>query len=271
MNQLISPTWINRLIIFLTMAAVVKSLMLAASYFLPHEGVETIPFQEESYYTKYRPSNIFVLKKNKQKTAVKKKPVYKLDKLLLKGIYADKLAPFIAVEEKKKVTLISQNETFKGYKLIKVLPNKAIFSKSGRQYELTFKESKNNNNISYSKAPPVSYTAPAQLEEKAVFIQRKEIKHYAKNYDQIWKNIKIKEIIKDKRLKGFKVTWIKKGSIFAKMGLMKEDIITGVNGKPFKSLSQVFKLYNNMDNLDSLVLQIKRDNQERELEYEIYQ
>ena len=54
------------------------------------------------------------------------------------------------------------------------------------------------------------------------------------------------------------------------MGLMKNDIITGVNGKRFKSLSQVFKLYNNMDKLDSLVLKIKRGNEERELEYEIY-
>ncbi|HHH72909.1 MAG TPA: PDZ domain-containing protein, partial [Sulfuricurvum sp.] len=105
----------------------------------------------------------------------------------------------------------------------------------------------------------------------AVFVKRNEIRHYAKNYDEIWKSVKIKEIIKDKRLQGFKVDWVKKGSIFEKVGLRKDDIIIGANNKKFKSLSQVFKLYNNMEKIDSMKLTIIRDNQERELEYEIFE
>ncbi len=272
MNQLINTTWINRLIILLVMAIVVKVSMLILSYFLPKEGVESVPYNENSFYTKYRPSAIFALKANVLvKPKAKQKTLYKLDNLLLKAIYSESLAPFIAVEENKKVTLISKYELFKGYKLIRVLTNKAIFSKNGKEYELAFKE-KDNSNIVYTKAEPsASYSLPEPQEDEAVFIKRKDITHYAKNYDQIWKNIKIKEIIKDKKLQGFHVTWIKKGSMFAKMGLLKDDIITGVNGKKFKSISQVFKLYNNMDKLDSIILKIKRDNQERELEYEIYQ
>ena len=66
------------------------------------------------------------------------------------------------------------------------------------------------------------------------------------------------------------MTWVKKDSLFAKLGLRKGDIITGVNGKKLKSVSQVFKIYNNMDKLDSLKLTITRDNQEKELEYEVF-
>ncbi len=262
MNQLINSAFINRFITFLIMAAVIKTVMLIAALFLPDQGIDTIPSEESSFYAKYKPSALFALTAAKSEV-VKNVPVYKLDKLLLKGIFADKAHPFIMVEENKEVTLISKGEKFKGYKLIEIHAQKAIFEKNGRHYELAFKEAKNQN-IVYNEVIP-------EFEEgKAVFVKRKEIKHYAKNFDEIWKNIKIKELVKNKRLEGFKVTWVKKDSIFAKMGLIKDDIITGVNGKRFKSLSQVFKLYNNMDKLDSIVLKIKRGNEERELEYEIY-
>ncbi len=64
--------------------------------------------------------------------------------------------------------------------------------------------------------------------------------------------------------------WVKEKSVFEKLGLIKGDVITAVNGQKLKSVSQVFKLYNNMDKLDSLKLTIMRDNQEKELEYEIF-
>ncbi len=268
MNLRIDSSWISRIIALLIMAAVIKTAMLAVSVFLPYQGVDFVSVEEISFYDKYRPSQMFVLKTHQKKKVVKKAPVYKLDKLLLKAIYDDPVAPFIAVQENRKVTLISKNESFKGYKLVEVHPQKAIFEKNGRRYELTFKAEKNNK-ISYSEAVP-EIISDSTSEEKAVFIRRKQIQYYAKNYDEIWKNIKIKEIIKNRRLKGFKVTWIKKDSIFAKMGLEKGDIILGANGKTFKSLSQVFKIYNNMDKLDSLVLKIRRDNEERELEYELF-
>jgi len=267
MNLHIDSSWINRMISLLIMVAVIKVAMLAASMFLPYQGVDFVSVEESSFYNKYRPSHMFALRAH-QKKVIKKAPVYKLDKLLLKGIYDDPSMPFIAVQENRTVTLISKGESFKGYKLVEVHPQKAIFEKNGRRYELTFKDKKNNN-ISYSEATAEIISDPTS-EEKAVFIKRKQIPYYVKNYNEIWKNIKIKEIIKDRRLKGFKVTWIKKGSVFDKMGLMKNDVILGANGKTFKSLSQVFKLYNNMDKLDSLMLKVKRDNEERELEYELF-
>ena len=268
MNLRIDSSWISRLISLLIMAAVIKAAMFGISMFLPYRGTDFVSVEEGSFYDKYKPSQMFALKTHQNKKVIKKAPVYKLDKLLLKAIYGDSVAPFIAVQENRKVTLISKGESFKGYKLVEVHPQKAIFEKNGRRYELAFKNDKNSN-ISYSEAVP-EIISDSSIEEKAVFIKRKKIQYYVKNYDEIWKNIKIKEIIKDRRLKGFKVTWIKKGSVFEKMGLLKDDIILGANGKTFKSLSQVFKIYNNMDKLDSLVLKIRRDNEERELEYELF-
>lgn len=264
MKALSEMQWLSTLISVAIMAAVIKAMMIGGAFFLPTMGVDDVPYQPDSIYNSYKPSRILALAKGK-KPAVKAAPVYKLDKLNLKGVFDDPQQPFIAVEEGRKVTLISKGETFKGYKLIEVHPDSAVFDKGGRHYELRFKEDKKNGSTITKAAPEVI------AGEQAVFIKRKEIRHFAKNYDDIWKNVKIKEIIKDRRLKGFRVTWVKKGSIFEKIGLQKDDVIIGANDKKFKSLSQVFKLYNNMDKIDSMKLTILRDNQERELEYEIFE
>jgi general secretion pathway protein C len=263
MQQLIDELWIKRLIIVAIIMAVVKILMLLPLYWLPHHGINSFPFQEESFYFKYRPAKAFSL--NQTKKIVKKvEPIYKLDNLNLKAIYDDPNGAFIAVEENKKLVLISIDEDFKGYKLIEVHADRAIFKKSSKRYELKFKEDKKNKSA-------ISVAEPEIIaDDSAVFIKRKEIKHYAKNFDAIWKNIKIKEIIENRHLKGFEVTWVKKRSMFEKLGLIKGDIIIGVNGKTLKSVSQVFKLYNNIDKLDSLRLKIMRNNEEKELEYEIF-
>ena len=265
MKPLSSMQWFPKLMAVAVLAAVIKLSMMGVSLFLPMTGVDTVPYTPESIYDSYKPSSAFALAKTKATQTKKEEPVYKLDKLKLRAIFDHPTQPFIAVEDGNKVELISKDETYKGYKLVDVEPIRAIFEKDGRRYEIGFKEDEKD-------AGAITKATPEVVNEgEAVFIKRNEIKHYAKNYDDIWKNVKIQEIIKNKRLQGFDVTWVKKGSVFEKIGLRKGDIITGANGQTFKSLSQVFKLYNNVDEIDSLKLTILRDNQEMELEYEIFE
>ncbi len=264
MKQLINSSAIQKLFIVLILAAVAKTLSLVMTFFLPHSGVNVASYQEKDIYSSYRPSSMLNI--SKKKAASKKaEPVYALKNLTLKGLYDDPVSPFIAVEDAKKVTLVSLNEKFKGYTLKKVQSDRAVFEKSGKNYELKFKEE-------VFKNATIKVIEPEVVSDGgAVFIKRNELKKYAKNPNSIFKSIKIKEIIENKRLKGFRVLRVDKKSIFGQLGLQKDDIITGANNKEFKSVSQVFKLYNNMDKLDSLKLHVKRGNEEKELEYEIYE
>lgn len=265
MKSRINNDWLVRLSQVLVIAVAVKGVMVFAALFLPSGGIDAVPFEPESIYAGYKPSKILALKAPKHRT-VSSEPVYRLDRLNLRGVFNDPNAPFIAVEEGKKVVLVSKGENFKGYTLVEVHPDSAVFSKDGRNYALRFKEEKSAMTSSITAAAP-----EVIREGPAVFIKRNEIKHYAKNYEDIWKNISIKEIMKDKKLEGFEVTWVKEGSVFEKIGLQKNDVIVGANNKKFNSLAQVFKLYNNIENTDSLKLTIMRDNQEKELEYEIFE
>ena len=266
MKSIINHDWFSRIYGALIVVAVVKLLMVAAAFFLPKEGVDMAVYETDSIYARYRPSTMFALTKV-QSEKVEEAPVYKLDNVALKGIFNGGKMPFIAVEDGKDVILIAKNELFKGYKLIEVHSYLAVFSKDGKRFELRFKDEGGAKDQGITVVKPEVIRAG----ERTLFVKRNEIQHYAKNFDAIWQNVKIEEVIKNKRLEGFEVTWVKQGSVFEKLGLQKGDIITGANDKKFKSLSQVFKLYNNMNQIDSIKLTILRDNQERELEYEIFE
>lgn len=265
MKQLSETRWYGTAFCLAVLALIAKALMTLAAFFLPEIGVDRPPEQSEQMYRSYRMASLFSVEAAKVKpVAAKQQPVYRLDKLTLRGIYAGK-NPFIAVEEGGKVILIAQDESHKGYRLVEVASERAIFEKGGRRYEIGFKEDKSaDSRISKVKTPEVLN------EGGAVFIKRDEISHYAKNFDDIWKSVKIEPVKRNGKLDGFKVNWVKKGSVFEKIGLRKGDIIIGANDRDFTSLSQVFKLYNNVDKIDRLKLKILRENQEMELEYEIF-
>jgi len=263
MQRLISSSLMQKVFVVLILAAVAKTLSLAVTFFLPHSGVDVAMYHEKDIYNNYRPSTLLNI--SKKKVVKKAEPVYALKNLTLKAIYDNPVSPFIAVQDAKKVTLVSLNEQFKGYKLKEVYADRAVFVKSGKNYELKFKDKKFKNATIQAIEPEII------SDGGAVFIRRAELKKYSKNPNEIFKSIKIKEIIENKRLKGFRVLRVDKKSVFGQLGLQKNDIITGANNKEFKSVTQVFKLYNNMDKLDSLKLHVKRGNEEKELEYEIYE
>ena len=267
MNQRIDPSWVRRFIIVAVMAAVIKSLMLLLSFFLPAEGVGFSQPQPDAFTnTLYRPAAAFGLEKQQASVSTSAGgPVYKLDSMNLKGIYRGSTVAFILIESSGQDIFILKGEQYRGYTLTDILPQKAIFEKSGRRYEVVFKASEPQ---AFSMTPEA---APVVNSGGFVSVKRKELQYYAKNFDDIWKNIRISEKMQGKTLTGFEVEWIKPDSIFAKIGLQKGDIITGINGKPVSSVSQAFKVYRNLDKIDNLTIEIKRNNQERQLDYAIYE
>jgi len=266
MIQRIDPSWVRRFLTVAVMAAVVKSGMLVLSYFLPAESVEYAAPQSDALPSgTYKPSVAFGLKeKQTAQTGPAAEQVYKLDNLNLKGIYLGRSVAFILVQNGKEDILILKGDRFQGYELVDIYPQQAIFEKSGRKYEVDFKDDRDQ---SYT----VNQAESVVNNGGYVSVKRKELAYYAGNFDAIWQNIKIQEQMQGGKLSGFKVEWIKKGSVFAKLGLQEGDIITGINGKPVTSVSEAFKIYQNLNAIDNITIDIKRNNQERQLDYAIYE
>ena len=77
------------------------------------------------------------------------------------------------------------------------------------------------------------------------------------------------EIQNENKIEGFKIERINKDSAFAKLGLKEGDIIKSVNNSVLESYADAFKVYNNMENTKYLNMEILRNNEIVELNYEI--
>jgi len=266
MSLAINQNLLKFLLAILTIAVTAKIATLLLYFMLPHFGVDQPKEYSINLYRHYPLTKAFGLIAKKAPKPKPAQPVYQLKNLKLKGIYSENGRGVIAIEEKGKLIFLSTGESFKGYRLITVKQDRAIFEKSGKQYKLKLEDQGLKGKFSIQEPP--SYNP----DEVKFAVLKRDIDRYKKHFNEIWKNISIQEQIdpKTKRLKGFKVTRVNKHSIFGKIGLQKDDIIIGANNKIFRSYSDVLKLYNNIDKYNSIKLTIIRNNQKKDLEYEIY-
>jgi len=176
-----------------------------------------------------------------------------LNFIKLKAVYKNKNNGFIIIEDKGKTIFLNLYKIYKGYKLIYIGNTFAIFSKNGKKYKISFKNIKENTNVKI-----IENTSP-------INIRKKIFEEYRNNLNKIWNNI---GIIKVKE--GYKITYIKKGSIFSKIGLKKGDVLLEINGRKLKNDADAWEIYKNADKINYFEIKIKRRNKIKVLNYELY-
>ena len=264
---------LNKNILFLVkyvfLPAVIVKLLYSFSYFyLDKELKPVMDGGNISFITKtslaYKILDI-TKKADKPKVVQSGK---KITDFKLKGTYVSGDDSFVIIEDAGNTEFIYMNETYQGYKLINVYENKAIFDKDGTTYELTMYSDTNNfttNELPKRKVKKQDgegeYTVP-------IDIDKEDVNYYVQNPDKIWNNIRLRDYRTSNGIE-FKVGYIRRGSIFDKIGLKRGDIIVAIDGQTPQSMADVMKYYANIDSLDSLVLTIKRKNQEMDLEFRI--
>lgn len=73
----------------------------------------------------------------------------------------------------------------------------------------------------------------------------------------------------DGEIDGFRLSAIRKGSLFEKLGIKNGDIIHNVNGSPLTSAESALSSYTSLKNEKSFTFEITRRNQRQTLEYEV--
>lgn len=260
-----------RLLILLLTA---KAATLGVLYFLPGEGVEeriapnyNPPYERISF-------NMML-----EAAAAKEQPAQNaqtnaasginIANMILKGLYGKGAKGFVVVAMKsnpKESSVIGIGENYKGYELKSIEIDHALLSKGGSDFILRLQEgdSKTATKAALSqKAPSVNIDVP-------VGVKKDDIAFYAKNPNQIWKEISIVEVKENNQIKGFRVTRIDPQSRFAQLGLEKNDVIIKANNVELKSYRDAIDIYGQIDKLQSVQIVFLRDNQEKEIVYDIY-
>jgi type II secretion system protein C len=269
------------------------------SYFLPVVGVEKSPEKPFHSQGSYRIGDLFVedkkiTKKPKEKPK-KKEKVYDLKKWKLLGTYISSYTAFVVIQDVNEIETIHLNYSYKGYELVEVKDREAVFRMKGKLYSVKIdkekkkeknsknKKTKNNKSNSGEEIAETILEAeklskdmevkaevdPDSNEISSASLKRKDIQFFLKNPSQIWKNIKFRDYREDRKLKGFKVTYVKKGSPFEQLGLRKGDIIVAIDGDRITSYSQVQRYYKNINQIRSMNLTISRNGEEKEIDYEV--
>ena len=276
MKHLFKPDIVKGLWTLLVLLLLIKMLWFFVEVlWLPTIGVE----QSEDKRAKALYYRVKLSPNEAPAPATTTKPVQtagSIKDIKLLAIYNASDVTVVTVEHKRKTTVLAKGEVINGFVLEGAGSNYATFSKNGKIYKVTLIISTKGERAIKSVKPasmPVSSARKAEGEVVDVgdhkIIDKSLIDHYAKNMDDIYKNIGIKEIKKDGKLESFSISFVRKGSPFAKLGVKRGDVIKSINGENIDSYNAAFGVYKNISNIYNLTLVIQRGKEEMELEYEV--
>ncbi len=282
MKHLFKPEIFKSIVALLVLLLIVKVLWLVvAMLWLPPSGQSHVAQKGPKalyYRVKLTPNQAAAPVVTPKKTPVKQASGSIKDIKLL-AIYNASDATVVTVEYKAKTKVLSRGDDINGYILEGAGNNYATFSKNDKTYKVLLLKGKSapNDAIKASKGPSTAKkrsTAKAPMGDVTdvgdhKIIDRSLLDHYAKNMDDIYKNIGIAEVKNGKDMSGFKITFVRKDSPFAKLGVRRDDVIKSINGQEINSYNAAFNVYKNIQNLENLTLVIERGKEEMELEYEI--
>jgi len=285
MKHLFKPESYSLLMGFLLLVLILKLLWFAVEMlWLPVEGInhaEETGGKALYYRVKLTPNEAPAPVQQIPTKVVKR--AGNMNSIDLLAIYSASDMVIVTVSHKKKTKVLSRGEDINGFVLESASNNSATFTKDSKSYILKLLKSKKgakgsqgNNVVKDAPVKPSPKSQPSSDPKGSVVddgnqrvIDKSLLEHYAKNMDDIYKNIGISEVKKGSKLKGFKLTFIKEDSPFGKLGLQKGDILKSINGQELNSYNAAFNVYKGIKNVENLTLVIQRDKQKMELEYEI--
>ena len=99
-------------------------------------------------------------------------------------------------------------------------------------------------------------------------VDQREIDNALQNLDRLYTDIRAVPNFSGGKVSGMKILSVKRGSIFAKLGLRRGDILKRINGMEL-DVKRGFEIFNTLKDQKSITLDLVRQGQPTTLEYEI--
>ncbi len=264
MNLLTNSKFISLLWWLLAPALVAKIFISFGLLFLEDTKIEPIHTEDKKSAYKYSFPKFFT---TTLKQKVKPKKAHKtvhLGNLKLKACYIEKGREFVIVAEGSKTVFIDLNEEYKGAKLIEITSSSATFVKNEERIELNLVKKTAQQKIVQSR---VSYKADSDSKYRS--IKRDSFKKYINSPQTALRDIRFQEMRSNNEFGGLRLSFIRKGSLFDRMGLKKGDVIKTIDGNELKSIMDLLPYYNLLDNTTTITIGFGRDGDTKEIMYEI--
>jgi type II secretion system protein C len=284
MNRLFNDKVLSVIFRILVLTAIAKSIALAAFVFLPKSGVENARGDKDIVnFNAKGPTSLFISSGGRAVSSVQ------ASNLKLMAVYkeANSSEGFAIISDGSAPMVVKSGGAYKQYKLGEIKPDGVYLVDGGSSVWVEFTKS----TLSAMTQPPqqnslllnrdrVGFARPStalsndgqggESESYSNMIQRSEIQELISNPDNVFKNIGFKEVMKDGKIDGFRVLSINRNSPLAKLGLRQGDIVQSFNGIKLDSYASVLELYGKADSISRVKLEVTRNNEKKEFEYEIY-
>ncbi|MDR0408468.1 MAG: PDZ domain-containing protein [Campylobacteraceae bacterium] len=272
MNRLLNNKTLKFVFKILICVAVAKSIALIFFIFLPKSGVD-VGYSDNNVinFNAYNPSRT-------NQSVVSNTQTRQVNNLKLLAIYkeSDGKSAFVVINDGVSSEVLKIGDTYKQYRIDEIMPDGVFLLEDGRKVWIGFAKS-TLNSFAASTQPnnrPANTGIRQQLqqpnEEYTSIIKRSEVDELMTNPDALFKNIGFKEVVKNGKLDGFRITSINRNSPLAKLGLRSGDVIQSFNGIRLDNYSDVVGIYDNAKSYSKVKLEIMRNNEIKEFEYEIY-
>jgi len=277
------PFWKEALLLTLIVFAAVKLAWVAVEYFLlpPAEESPQIESRVEHLPSDYRLASNERLQKPKpirRKVTTSKPTGISIKDLGLLGIYRGDGKKIAVIAKKNKISLLLEGEHFFGYTVEEIGIKRVRLSRNGKEYFLDLKKENDTKGRGIWKiVPPAGSVAPQPgslpvgPDAAGVYrLPKSEVDTYTKDFDKIWKNIKVTPHLTRGKLDGYLVRYVRNGSLFARMGLRRGDLIRAIDGEEVARMRSPQELFEMIQGADSLILTLQRGRKKVDLTYELH-
>lgn len=192
----------------------------------------------------------------------------------------------IEFEKKQGVYKVASQPSFApDTKIIRVLPKRVEFLNKDRLEYVELVDfakglspyTKPDRSPLLSGDAPVTEKLEVETEEEVADVQhegnrfqipRAEVDKALENLSLLYTEIRAVPYFKDGKADGFKLISVKKSSLFEKLGLKRGDILKSINGNVL-DIQSGLKLFNELKNETSFILEVERRGTEQSFYYDI--
>jgi general secretion pathway protein C len=111
-------------------------------------------------------------------------------------------------------------------------------------------------------------TGVQEVTEGKFLVDRAEINNAIESLDQLFTQVRAVPQFKDGKAAGLKLLSIRSGSLFAKLGLRRNDILEQINGQPV-DMKRGVEIFGQLKDANQISIDLVRDGKKTTLQYEI--
>jgi len=177
---------------------------------------------------------------------------------------------FAVIEDvkNKRQRLIREDDQIENATVKKILRGKVILAVNGRD-EVLEMEKINTGSRRAARSPARLGGSERGEGEERIQIRQSEIEGAVKNVNQLMKQVRIRPHFTNGRADGLRLTGIRSGSIFSRMGLRSGDVLVGVDGERIQSVDDALKFYRSLKSATNVKLTVKRGGREKTIDYQV--